>query len=69
MHKLPRHRTIRVFEGFAGYGGAALGLKRSGIHHRVVGDPDAIEQYQYNFPITKNFGDITQINPNTKMTI
>lgn len=68
MHKLPRHKTIRVFEGFAGYGGAAFGLKRSGICHRVVGfsenDPDAIELYQYNFPTTKNFGDITQINPN-----
>lgn len=70
MHTLPRHRTIRVFEGFAGYGGAAFGLIRSGIRHRVVGfsenDPDAIELYQYNFPTIKNFGDIKQINPNTR---
>ena len=70
MHNLPRHRIIRVFEGFAGYGGAAFGLKRSGVRHRVVGfsenDPDAIELYQYNFPNTKNFGDITQINIFTK---
>ena len=70
MHRLPRHRTIRVFEGFAGYGGAAFGLRRSGIRHRVVGfsenDPDAVELYQYNFPTTKNFGDITQINPNAR---
>ncbi|MBQ3732527.1 MAG: DNA cytosine methyltransferase [Bacteroidales bacterium] len=70
MHTLPRHRTIRVFEGFAGYGGAAFALRRSGIRHRVVGfsenAPDAIELYQYSFPITKNFGDIKQINPNTR---
>lgn len=70
MHTLPRHRTIRVFEGFAGYGGAAFALRRSGIHHRIVGfsenDSDAIELYQYNFPNTKNFGDITQINPNAR---
>lgn len=70
MHNLPRHRTIRVFEGFAGYGGAAFGLRRSGIRHRVVGfsenDPDAVELYQHNFPTTKNFGDITQINPNAR---
>lgn len=37
MHKLPRHNVIRVFEGFAGYGGATFGLRRSGIRHRVVG--------------------------------
>lgn len=30
MHKLPKHKTIRVFEGFAGYGGATFGLRRSG---------------------------------------
>lgn len=70
MHTLPRHNIIRVFEGFAGYGGAAFGLIRSGIRHRVVGfsenAPDAIELYQYNFPTTKNFGDITQINTNAR---
>lgn len=26
MHKLPRHKQIKVFEGFAGYGGAAFSL-------------------------------------------
>lgn len=29
MHRLPRHNIIRVFEGFAGYGGATFGLRRS----------------------------------------
>ena len=71
MHRLPRHRTIRVFEGFAGYGGAAFGLIRSGICHRVVGfsenDSDVIELYQYNFPATSRFGDIMHINPNARI--
>ncbi len=68
MHRLPRHNNIAVFEGFAGYGGATFGLRRSGIHHHVVGfsemDNDAIELYQYNFPNIHNYGDITQIDPN-----
>lgn len=69
MYKLKRHKTIRVFEGFAGYGGATFGLQRSGIKHKVVGfsefDKDAIELYQYNFPNVKNFGDITLIDENS----
>ena len=68
MHRLPRHETIRVFEGFAGYGGATFGLRRSRVHHRVIGysevDSDAIELYHYNFPHVPNYGDITQIDPN-----
>lgn len=36
MHRLPRHNIIRVFEGFAGYGGATFGLRRAGVRHRVV---------------------------------
>lgn len=70
MHKLPRHKTIRVFEGFAGYGGATFGLRRSGVRHKVVGysenDPDAIELYHYNFPDVKNYEDITKIDPTAK---
>ena len=66
-HRLPKHDTIRVFEGFAGYGGATFGLRRSGVNHQVVGfsefDKDAIELYEYNFPSVPNFGDITQIDP------
>ena len=68
MHILPEHFPFRVFEGFAGYGGASFGLIRSGVRHQVIGfsevDNDAIESYQYNFPNVRNYGDITQINPN-----
>lgn len=68
MHNLPKHKEIRVFEGFAGYGGATFGLRRAGINHKVVGfsetDKDAVELYSFNFPTIPNFGDITQIDPN-----
>lgn len=57
--------TIKVFEGFAGYGGASFGLERSGLKYKVVGysefDRDAAELYEYNFPKIKNWGDITLI--------
>lgn len=70
MHRLPRHNIIRVFEGFAGYGGATFGLRRSGIRHRVVGyskvDEDAIEFYHHNCPNVRNLGDITQIDHNSR---
>lgn len=62
-------RKIRVFEAFAGYGGASFGLRRSGIKHEIVGyselDPDCIELYEYNFPNVRNFGDITKIDENS----
>ena len=29
-------KNIRVFEGFAGYGGASFGLKKAGIKHLKV---------------------------------
>ena len=32
-----KKEKIRVFEGFAGYGGASFGLKRSGLNYKVVG--------------------------------
>ena len=35
-----RSKALRVFEGFAGYGGATFGLRRSGIKHEVVGDSE-----------------------------
>lgn len=61
-----KQKTIRVFEGFAGYGGASFGLSHSGLKFEVIGfsefDPEAIELYQYNFPEQRNWGDITQIN-------
>lgn len=72
MNNLKKHETIRVFEGFAGYGGASFGLQRAGINHEVVGysefDKFASALYDANHrdkngaPI-KNWGDITQINP------
>ena len=42
MHRLPRHNVIRVFEGFAGYGGGSFGLKRlkeniSNIDYELIG--------------------------------
>lgn len=72
MHKLKKHDTIRVFEGFAGYGGATFGLRHAGINHEIVGysefDKFASALYDANHkdkngqPI-KNWGDITKINP------
>lgn len=60
------NKKIRVFEGFAGYGGASFGLNRSGIKYEVIGysefDKDAMELYEYNFPNIKNYGDTTKIN-------
>lgn len=72
MVKLKRHKKIKVFEGFAGYGGATFGLKRAGINFDVVGysefDKFASALYDANHkdskgnPI-KNWGDITKIDP------
>lgn len=70
-------KRIRVFEGFAGYGGASYGLKRlkenlPGIEYEIVGysefDKYASELFDANHkdsegnPI-KNWGDITKIDP------
>lgn len=67
MNNLPKHNRIRVFEAFAGYGGASFGLKRSGLKYKVVGmsefDPFASALLAANFPGIKNWGDITKINP------
>lgn len=58
---------IRVFEGFAGYGGASFGLKRSGLDYEVVGmseyDKFASSLLAQNFPDIKNWGDISKIDP------
>ena len=58
---------IKLFEMFAGYGGASFALKRIGIEHEVVGyseiDKYAIQCYEQNHK-GKNFGDCTKINPN-----
>jgi DNA (cytosine-5)-methyltransferase 1 len=59
--------NLKVFEAFAGYGGASFGLKKSKIPHKVVGfsefDKYASAIFELNHPDIKNFGDITLINP------
>ncbi len=72
MNKIQPHDKIRVFEGFAGYGGATYGLRRAGVKFDVIGysefDKFASALYDANHkdnngqPI-KNWGDITLINP------
>ena len=67
---MKENKKIRVFEAFAGYGGASFGLKKAGISHEVVGfsewDKWAIQLFQKNhkniplFP--ENSGDITKID-------
>jgi DNA (cytosine-5)-methyltransferase 1 len=65
--ELVSKRIMRVFEAFAGYGGASFGLKKSGLEHEVIGfseyDKFASEIFELNHPGIKNYGDITQINP------
>ena len=72
MYTLKKHKKIKVFEGFAGYGGATYGLQRAGINFEVVGysefDKFASALYDANHKDSngntiKNWGDITQINP------
>jgi DNA (cytosine-5)-methyltransferase 1 len=69
---MSEHNKLRIFEGFAGYGGASFGLRRAGIEHEVVGYSefdkfasalyDANHRDAYGNPI-RNWGDITKINP------
>ena len=63
---------LRVFEGFAGYGGASFALERLKSNHpefsyQVVGysevDRHATELYDLNHRGVKNYGDITRIDP------
>lgn len=72
MKKDPKTKILRVFEAFAGYGGASFGLNRAGIPHEVVGysefDKFASALYDANHKdaqgnAIKNWGDITTINP------
>lgn len=59
--------TLKIFEGFSGYGGASFGLIKAGIDFEVVGyseiDKGAIKCFEQNFPNIKNYGDIKNINP------
>ena len=73
----PKKVIIRVFEGFAGYGGGSFGLKRlkemmPEIDYKIVGysefDKYASELFDANHKAKngkplKNWGDITQIEP------
>lgn len=58
---------IKVFDAFAGYGGATFGMKRANIPHEIVGyseiKPEAIKIFELNHKGIKNYGDITKINP------
>jgi len=57
---------IRVFDIFAGYGGAEFALKKAGIEHECVGfseiDKYAIQCFKQNHGDIKNYGDCTKIN-------
>jgi len=58
---------IRVFEAFAGYGGASFALKNARIPFETIGfsenDKFAVELYEKNHPGVPGFGDITKIEP------
>ena len=51
---------IKVFEMFAGYGGASFALKKTGIDFEVIGyseiNKSAIEIFNLNHPNIKNYG-------------
>jgi len=60
-------KKLKLFEAFAGYGGASYGLQRAKISHQTIGyseiDKFAIEFYENNHPGILNYGDITKIDP------
>jgi DNA (cytosine-5)-methyltransferase 1 len=62
-----KQSQLRVFEAFAGYGGASFALKRAGISYQTIGysenDKFAAELYEANHPNVTGYGDITQIDP------
>ncbi len=74
---MTKRNTIKVFEGFAGYGGASFGLKRlkesmPNIDYKIVGysefDKFASSLFDANIKdksgkCIKNWGDITKIDP------
>jgi DNA (cytosine-5)-methyltransferase 1 len=59
-------KELKVFDAFAGYGGAHFGLKRAGVPFKAVGyseiDPNACKIYELNHPGITAFGDITKID-------
>lgn len=77
MNKLKGQKKIKVFEGFAGYGGGSFAFKKlmkmyPNSNFEVIGYSE-IDKYASNLfdlnhkdengNLIKNYGDITQINP------
>jgi DNA (cytosine-5)-methyltransferase 1 len=62
-----KQKKLRLFEAFAGYGGASFALRRAQIPFETVGfsefDKFAVELYEKNHPGVVGYGDITQIDP------
>jgi len=60
-------KKLKLFEAFAGYGGANYGLQKAKIPYQTIGyseiDKHAIKFYENNHPGIPNYGDITQIDP------
>ena len=60
------NKVLRVFETFAGYGGASFGLKKAKIKHKVIGfsefDKYADIIFSKNHPNIKNYWDITKVD-------
>lgn len=65
-NNMEKGETIRVFDMFAGYGGAEFALNKARINNRCVGFSEikkaAIICFNNNHPNIKNFGDCTKIN-------
>lgn len=62
------HTKIKIFSSFSGIGGFELGIiKAIGERANFIGyseiDSYAIQIYTKHYPLHKNFGDITKINP------
>ena len=59
--------VIRLFEMFAGYGGASFALKKAGVPFKGVGYSEikkaAIKCYEINHSGVPNYGDCTLIEP------
>lgn len=58
-------KKLKVFDMFAGYGGAEFALKKAGIKHECIGFSEikkhAIVCFNNNHPNIKNFGDCRNI--------
>lgn len=77
---MSKNKEIKIFEGFAGYGGGSFALARlkrkyKNFNFNVIGysenDKYAIDLFNANHRSRngnkiKNFGDITKINPDSK---